>query len=870
MAKYGTFKYGAKTYGADSLVKAGVTHHIVMDGVGLMLASPIITKSDITSSVPRVSIGTDQKKHTDFSERDTFGQQSYHHGYAANDFADPYTFLDSDNVVTWIPNQLILSPDNTNCALTTGGGTDLGGYVADLLPFEGNLYVLVYGDDPTDNALYLYNNSTDSLDTVSASLDTTSGEPKQLFAYGGNMYVAQGETVNARRFTGSTWSDQGEPADFYAAFDGYLWRADNLFELYWSSDPENDSTATWNGPIEVGDASYQIRGMVAGFDGALWIGKDDGIYSVRKTTDVNYAITKVIDLSNCVCATNGAAMVVFGGYLYISAGFTIIRYDGTTIQFVGPDRGAHETERFYQVNTQFGQPIIPSSVDLLPPTYQSGVAGYIRSFAHDNNFLYCAVDNGGAGSSRVMLWTGTGWHTVYKTSSTTRVRSNFFTRPLASSGTLSFPHMWWSDTSGSVLKRQKMSRYSHNPLDESTMTYVSSGTLTTAWFDASLVDIYKTFFDFVVGATNLTVSGNSITVEFQVDDYEVWYTLGTIYKSPESTLFFPNNDQLDPSIFAKRIRYRLTLTRDTGTTTTTPIVLSWGHRFVVRPESRYGWNLIVKVYEGMENLQRHQEDDKAVQIRRFLYGLRDKKTPIQLFDGTELAALTNYVTNPNCEIDTNGDGASDGITAVGTGVTLSQTAQFKSDGVLSQKVVLASGTGTKGVQIGTTYSVTANQNIYAAVDMYLVDGGNTVTLQVLDSGGTVVSEQAIQPSSITGETVVRFQRKYVFFTASVTDDYSFRVVRKTEDGANATTFYIDRLEFIYANDTDLSEPNGDYIDGDQLRCRWNGTPHASTSTRQKGYFVYIRTFTEAMRYLEAKSTKATWSSEITMNLAETQ
>lgn len=841
-----------------------------MDGVGLMLAG-LMTKSDITSATPRISIGTEQRRHTDFSERDTWGQQSYHHGYGALNIEDPYTFADSNDVVTWISNQLILAPTNTSCD-RTAGGTDFSGYPVDQMPFEGNLYVLVYGNAPANNALYLYNNTTDSYDTVDAGLDTTTGEPSDLHAFDGSLFVAQGETANMRRFTGSTWHDNKVPATFLESYDGFLWRADNIHELYYSADPTMDIGATWNGPLEVGDRTYPIRGMAAGFDGALWVGKDDGIYVVRKVTDVNYQVTRLIDLTSCLCSVNGAAMIEFGGNLYFSVGVTLAKYDGASIQFMGPDRGAHQTERFLLTNTQFGAPLLPQNVNLLPPTYNAGNVGYVRKLVHDNNFLYAAVDNEGAASSRVMLWTGTGWHTVHKTSGNTRIRFVDFTRPLAGSGTLSNPHIWWNDSSGNTIKRQKHAKYSHNPLDEPSMEYVDSGELTTAWWDAGLMDIDKSLFDFVVNATNLTAAGNSIKIEFQVDDYNVWYTLGTMYRTPESTLYFPDNSQLDPSIFVRKVRYRITLQRDPSLATTTPILKSYAHRFVVRPQSRYGWNFSVKAYDNFDDLQRRRHQDEANEIRRFLYGLRDKRSPIQFFDGTELLSLTNLVTNPSVEIDSNADGAADGITSIGSGVTLSVTAQYKTGGVIGQRVQLVSGAGTRGIQIGNTYSVEAGQRVFAAADVYLVDtpGGSFVRLEVLDGDDNPVAWTQYRPSSIRGETVGRFQRRYVFFDAPSTGDYKFRIVSTDADGLGAADMYVDQLEFIVDSPEVFTEFNGDYIDGDQIRCRWNGVPHASTSTRQSGYFVYITTFTESMRYVENKKFSSNIESEFAITLREMQ
>ena len=106
MAVLGEFLYGAETYAASigDRDQAGVTHNIVMDNVGLMTAG-VPTRSDITSAIPRISIGSEQRQHTDFSERDTFGQKSYHHGFGESEFSDRAKFYKSEGVWSLTPNQ---------------------------------------------------------------------------------------------------------------------------------------------------------------------------------------------------------------------------------------------------------------------------------------------------------------------------------------------------------------------------------------------------------------------------------------------------------------------------------------------------------------------------------------------------------------------------------------------------------------------------------------------------------------------------------------------------------------------------------------------------------------------------------------------
>jgi hypothetical protein len=392
------------------MVEAGVTHHVQLGDLGLMLVG-IMTRSDITSAIPRVSIGTEQRKHTDFSERDTFGQNSWHHGRGNDDFSDPTTFFEAVGLMTWLPGQITLAP-KTTISVNDTTTTDFDGYMSDQEVFLGNLLALNYGNAPSNNALYLFNNTTSQWQKkvlTGTPLNTTNGEPLSMVRYqdraattsAGHLYIAQGEANNIIRTADVVAGvNNGFPARRLAIFDSYLWRADNINELYYSADPSTDGSATWTGPLFVGGSEYPIRGMVAGWDGALWVGKDDGVYAVRFEANAAtpaYVVYKIIDLSHDINSNNGRGMMQFGGNLYITTGNDLIRFDGTTIQYVGPSRGGTGQDSTYQVG-QFGR---------------------VTGLAHDGNFIYASVEGSPVQSSRIMVYTGTGWHTLVENEATT-------------------------------------------------------------------------------------------------------------------------------------------------------------------------------------------------------------------------------------------------------------------------------------------------------------------------------------------------------------------------------------------------------------------------------------------------------------------
>jgi hypothetical protein len=1405
------------THEGHAAPSLGASHHIILDGVGLLIAG-LVSRSDITSAIPRISVAAAQRRHTDFSERDTFGTSSWHHGKGELVLDDPDSFFDSEDVVTWIPNQLTLRP-----AISTADA-DIDGTIVDVQEFAGNYYFLVNGTAAAGNDLLVWDNTNTQFDTLTLTgtdIDVSSGTMGNMVVYtdAGSatnyLYIAQGELDNAiRADSAGAGTGIGQPARLFAVFDNFLWRADNINELYYSEDPSLGAGATWTGPVRVGNASYPIRGMFAGYRGALWVGKDDGLYAVQVNADgTAYVATQIIDLSHNKSSYNGRAMLEYGNHLYVSIHNTLLRYDGSTIQYMGPDRGAHPTERLFSVQTEFGQPIQPT--DVLPSTYQTGVTGGITGLAHDNNFLYASVDNEDETNSYIYLWGGTGWHTVYKTAdATTRIHSVFLTSRSTTTGVLQRPVLWFSEDEG--VYYMPLPKLSHNPLDDVGLSYVSEGHVITSWFDGGLNDVYKNFFDVVIEANNLidhvggntgtskspattaddagvgtivwadtgnivsdngsfataaegtshyleatnfsngiptgatvrgikaeisrlqttttendtgspsttdtetygglewsstsnmaasdnayatnttttagitdylianglglavpaaativgctvaierkrsggtaaigkretssvnnlsansqaitinkptgtiagdlmiasitstkygsgapasaieaptgwtlintevnpwnslnvawvyskragvseptsytwlfqqtgfgpggepdttssnrvaqgnitsyygsagsvtatienegdhtdtiqhtnmatgavqtmrifiavtnepgtftvptsyssqinnpvssttgsntllvahrsvtsaagtgtitatftpsnpvsygwlvfglvltsnggsqdeiiqlvgnpetegignnksagatwatvegtttfgsssdtwgytltptvvnsdtfgvriaayinsaetisidqivitvyytnadvvdsvvrllkggvlvgdnkasastwpgvetvatygasndlwgttwtpaevnaadfgialsvvvtegsaqvdhisitvyyTFEGNSISVEFQVDNYNEWYSVGDTVQGPISTHYLPNNDELEPGIVARRIRFRLTLNRNVSSTTTTPILVSWGTRFVVRPEARYGWNMTVKAYDNMYDLARRQTngEDEKDDLREFMYSIRNKYTPVHLEESTMPPTLTNLLLNPSFEIDTDDDGLPDN-TNVWSAATVSRTAQFKTNGVLSTKVVVDNSTvdGISWINL----SVTEGDMVAAAVDIY-VASGDSVSLRIYDSSDEVLAEDEIESSPPS-----RFVRASVFFEAPATDTYTMAVLRTTP--TQATTFYVDAAEFITDDPSTLMRENKEYIDGDQLRCRWNGDPHNSTSTRQHGYFVYVTGMTESQRFIEDRKNDITMNSEFNLQIRE--
>ena len=954
MAVLGEFLYGAETYAASigDRDQAGVTHNIVMDNIGLMTTG-VPTRSDITSAIPRISIGSEQRQHTDFSERDTFGQKSYHHGFGESEFSDRAKFYKSEGVWSLTPNQLTLGPyinqvEGSAIFSNSSDGSsafeDSNGFIVAHAEFQGNTYLLQQGDDGDYNKLWYWSEAHDKWikSAATAGMSTNDAHlPSDLQEFGTgankNLYIAQGESVNMRRFNSdlATHADNGVPAKFLASFNGKLWRADNVNEIYYSSDPHSDGSATWTAPNglndgTIGDSIYPINGMVV-HKSALWVGKYDGIYriynSAQDTSTEVWQVEKVIDLTHNLSEFNGIAMMSFGGDLYFTVDRTLGKFDGATISYMGPDKGANALQNSFQQKSVFDS-ALPTDINTEPRSQASGVVGVVRSLANDGENVIAAVDTGGdvtGGSgqeSRVMVWNGSGWHSIYSTNewnSTAHEGGDYRTRFVAfvgrkgNSGYENYPNIIIGNEAvtnaeedgvekNDRILRMYLSRWGSNLLDDinpstnvNNIAFRNTGYLITSWFDGGLPDVEKTFFDVMVTAKDigLGTANNNIKVEYQVDDIGTdttgWIelhqssTIGAsdndlITVSPLQKLTFPDNGNLDKSIYAKKIRLKFTLTRATtgsDAARETPILKSWGYHFVVRPESRYGWNLTVKCYDNLIDLQRRQESKNAQELRQYLYSLRDQKIPIIFHDGTELDQIKNKVTNPSMEYLTGGDGtAPNGYTA--SSCTISTTSAYRAHGFRSMKVVPSAATGDASVTLGT-FDLLKYDNVFAAANIWVPEGTDNVYLQVVKtSDSSILAETEFTPMTASGDfgdiylaNHTRWVRKTLFAEGlPAAANYTFRVIRKSADAHTTAPFYVDTVEFSNNGPNNLKQVNYDYVDGDQLRCRWLGTPHNSESVRQSGYQVYITGMSESLRYPEVKENITSFDSEITLALRE--
>lgn len=179
-------------------------------------------------------------------------------------------------------------------------------------------------------------------------------------------------------------------------------------------------------------------------------------------------------------------------------------------------------------------------------------------------------------------------------------------------------------------------------------------------------------------------------------------------------------------------------------------------------------------------------------------------------------ARTNLVTNPSYETNTTGYTMVDGATII-------RTTEDQRRGVYSAKVKpgLAS---TSGLYF-TTSALTAG-NAYAYSLDVNIRGGQKYVISVFDGIRTVAQKK------ITGKGY--WERVYLVFSAVTTGAH--RLYLNKDGHADTNVFYTDGWQLELCATGEVWPTT--YIDGDllgfvanQQAYYWNGTPHASTSTR---------------------------------------
>lgn len=242
----------------------------------------------------------------------------------------------------------------------------------------------------------------------------------------------------------------------------------------------------------------------------------------------------------------GIASCVWRGNLYVSAGLTVLRYNGNVVDPIGLDRD-----------------------DGLPYLYQGASAtyantGYIRDLTPGLNGVYALVR--GLFSTptyytSVHEWSGFGWHCLWAGSSTRgAVRAHV-------SKANSQYRLYWGLSDAGLYFYQTLPVSFTNPreaIDASGFNFGADQTtyyLETGRFDANMPG-YRKIANAVEVDVRTCPADTTITIKYRIDQDTSWTTLGSITTTGHSTLQFGtlSADGIYPGVAWEKIEFRMEFT----------------------------------------------------------------------------------------------------------------------------------------------------------------------------------------------------------------------------------------------------------------------------------------------------------------------
>lgn len=180
---------------------------------------------------------------------------------------------------------------------------------------------------------------------------------------------------------------------------------------------------------------------------------------------------------------------------------------------------------------------------------------------------------------------------------------------------------------------------------------------------------------------------------------------------------------------------------------------------------------------------------------------------------------TNLVTNPSIETNTTGWT----VNAGGETLTkLSTQSLFGAYSLYCETTAAGGAEGFYGPGTGTNgIAVTANTAYTFTAYVYTAYATTQLTITWYAAGGALVSTDTQAITASAGNWV----RHTLTATSPATGVFAALGVTEAAGTATPISWFTDGINFVAADHATT------YIDGDQPGCEWNGTKHASTSTR---------------------------------------
>ena len=407
--------------------------------------------------------------------------------------------------------------------LTTTTDTTIEADVGVIAEFENTIYVTF------STAVHAYSNSTDSygssVRTLAANAtDWTRGllYPSQTAT---DTMIIANETDVDYLVTGGTWAENTSIAIKYVTFwRDLLWGITQAGRLYYTDDLSAGASA-WTEDAQLPlPSDYVTKIFVARApdrEQHLYASTKEGLY-VHDDTNTRFLPTDLSEENFPFHPEGGQGTHVWRGFINVSAGNAIFRFqagsDQTLITTIGPDldHGLPSAKRGTITELLGTQNDL---IALLDATTADGLSGVTFRVSRGVQSHHGVTFSASSGYSIILGRDERGWQVMWESASTDK--------PL-SSGLVSHAYntyrLWWAHNQHVLHMPLPVDVI--NPLQVSTTTYATSGTLETPWFDATVANQKKLALSVLLETENPT-SSETVRLEYAVDRSDTYREVGT-------------------------------------------------------------------------------------------------------------------------------------------------------------------------------------------------------------------------------------------------------------------------------------------------------------------------------------------------------
>ena len=494
-------------------------------------------------------------------------------------------------------NHLVL-PGLANATAAASHG--LSGPVITAINELGDDIYAVWSAEGGDSKVHKYVEASDSWGTAVATITDLVTDSLSFTDAGGTTYLVlahHDSSGSGYTFTtnGTTWNTDTKDTKYLASWDDRLWGLDHTGQLWYtytlSDDGSGNSTASEVDDCKLPVPDGYVTGLFVARNAAgvpiLYAATIDGLFA-HDAENSRFVKTQMTFPTH---PDNGRSTITWRDSVYIPSGLGIYKYingsNSAVIAPVGPDRddGLPSGYRGTVQMLRGTHNELLAGVDATTAPVTVGATAIPQNAWHFNFGAH--VIEPSTGNSSIIGYNEMGWETKWVASTAGKKLDSMHVSNVQSGVANKVNYrVWWGFHER--VYNMALQRDIVNPSQVPEFEYATTGFLETPWFDAFQTEVRKLAMELKIDVEDVS-SDNTVLVQYATDYNESFTTLGTISaQGLNGTVNYSFNSGIGTQF--RSIKFKLTLTRGSSNTKTTPDVVSmvlvyrkklepkWGHQ----------------------------------------------------------------------------------------------------------------------------------------------------------------------------------------------------------------------------------------------------------------------------------------------------